>query len=156
MKLNKKAEKYSPLIAALRKDWGSVEFAAFPIGHYAGTTLTRTLEHLTAAFSVVRPSVEKSRANKDISSPDTDHNAKAHDSTLFKSLLDSITDLAQSRLLGIIRNRKRLIVALHRGNSRRAQPGPPPAHHKTAQQQGAASHTHKARTTRALEITTIT
>ena len=42
-----------------------------------------------------------------ISSPATDHNAKAHD--LLKSQLESITDLAQSRLLGIIRNRKRLV-----------------------------------------------
>jgi hypothetical protein len=29
-----------------------------------------------------------------ISSPATDHNGKAHDLTMFKSLLDSITDLA--------------------------------------------------------------
>ena len=41
-----------------------------------------------------------------------DHNAKTHDYALFKSLLDSLTDLAQSCLLGIIRNMKRLIDAL--------------------------------------------
>jgi hypothetical protein len=55
--------------------------------------------------------------DKSILSPATDHNAKARDFILFKSLLDSITDLAQSRLLGIIRNRKRLVDTLPRGNS---------------------------------------
>jgi hypothetical protein len=112
-----------------------VEFVAFPIGH-AGYTLTRTLDHLTAAFSTVRPPVERSRASMGISSPATDHNAKAHDFTLFKSLLDAITDLAQSRLLGIISNRKRLVDALPRGDSGRAHPIPPLAHHQTVQQQG--------------------
>ena len=102
--------------AALRKYWGRVDFVAFPIG-YAGTTLTKTLDHLTAAFSIVRPSMERSRASRGILSHATDHNAKAHDFNLFKSLLDSITDLAQSRLLGIIRNRKRLVDALPRGDS---------------------------------------
>ena len=42
----------------------------------------------------------------------TDHTAKARDYILFTSLLDSLTDLAQSRLIGIIRNRKRLVEAL--------------------------------------------
>ena len=83
-----------------------MEFVAFPIGQ-AGTTLTRTLDHLTVAFSIVRPSVERTRASRGVFNPGTDHNAKAHDFTLFKSLMDSITDLAQSRLLGIIRNKKR-------------------------------------------------
>ena len=93
VKFDKKTEKYSPLIAALRKYWGRVEFVAFPIGH-AGTTLTRTIDHLTAAFSTVRRSVERSRASKGVPNPATDHNAKAHDFSLFKSLLDSITGLA--------------------------------------------------------------
>ena len=128
---------------------------AFASGH-AGTTLTRTMNHLTAAFSTVRPSVERSRASWGISSPATDHNAKAHDFTMFKSLMDSITDLAQSRLLGIFRNRKRLVDALIRGDSRRAHPVPTPTHHQAAHQQGVASHTHRARTTRTTESTTIT
>ena len=59
VKFDVKTEKNSPLIAALRKHWGRVEFVAVPIGH-AGTTLTTTLDHLTAAFSTVRPSVERS------------------------------------------------------------------------------------------------
>ena len=105
-KFDKKTEKYSPLIAAFKRYWGRVEFIAFPIDH-SGTTLTRTLNNLTAAFSTVRPSVERSRASKGISNPAMDLNAKAHDFNLFKSLMDSITDLAQPCLLDIIRNRKR-------------------------------------------------
>ena len=54
------------------------------VGH-VGATLTRTLDHLTAAFSTVRPSVERSRS---ILSPATDHNVKTHDFIMFKSLLD--------------------------------------------------------------------
>ncbi len=41
--------------------------------------------------------------------PDTDHTARTQDYNLFKSLLDSLTVLAQSRLVGIISNRKRLV-----------------------------------------------
>jgi len=115
-----------------------------------------TLNILTAAFSTVRPSVERSRDSRGISNPVMDLNAKTHDYTMFKSLLDSITDLAQSRLLGIIRNRKRLVDSLPRGDSRQAHPAPPPAHHQAAHQKGAASHTHRARTTRAPESTSIT
>jgi hypothetical protein len=156
IKFDKKTEKYSPLIAALRKYWGRVEFVAFPIGH-AGTTLTRTLDHLTAAaFSTVRPSVERSRTSRSISNPATDHNAKAHDFIMFKFLLESITDLAHSRLLSIIRNRKRLVDALPRGDIRRLHPISPLTHHQVASQQGAATHTHKARTTRAPESIAIT
>jgi hypothetical protein len=43
VKCDEKTEKYSPLIAALRKYWGRVEYVAFPIDH-AGTTLTKTLD----------------------------------------------------------------------------------------------------------------
>ena len=68
-----------------------MEFIAFPIGH-AGTTLIRTLDHLTAAFSTVRPTVERSRASRGATSPATDHNARSHDYNMFKSLLDSLTD----------------------------------------------------------------
>ncbi len=132
-----------------------MEFIAFPIGH-AGTTLTRTLDHLTADFSTVRPTVERSRARRGASSPATDHTAKTHDYSLFKSLLDSLTDLAQSRLLGIIRNKKRIVDALPGGYRYQAHSVPSPTHHKAAHQQGAASHTYRTRTTRAPESTTIT
>jgi hypothetical protein len=111
IKIDKKTEKYSPLIADLRRYWGRVDFIVVSIDH-AGTTLTRTLDHLTAAFSIVRPTVERSRANRGAPSPATDHNAMIHDYSLFKSMFASLTDLAQFRLLGIIRNKKRLVDAL--------------------------------------------
>ena len=71
-----------------------------------------TIDQLTTAFSTVRPIVERSRASRGASSPATDHNAKIHDYSMFKLPLDSLTDLAQSRLLGIIRNKKRLVAAI--------------------------------------------
>ncbi len=92
-----------------------MEFIAFHSGH-AGTVLTRALEHLTAAFSTVRLTEERERASKGASSPATDHSAIAYHISLFKSLLDSLTDMAQSHLLGIIRNRKRLVDAKPSGD----------------------------------------
>ena len=155
VKLDMKTENYSPLIAALRKYWGRVEFIAFPIGH-VGITLTRTLEHLTAAFSTVRSAVERSRASMGASSPTTDNNDRTHDYSLFKSLLNSLTDLAQSSLLGIIRNRKCLVATLPGGYRHQAHSVPSPSHHQVVHQQGAASHTHRTRMTCAPESTTIT
>jgi hypothetical protein len=86
-------------------------FVAFPIGH-AGTTLTATLDHLTAAFSTARPRAKRSGVSRSSATTVTDHTARTHDYNLFKSLMDSLTDLAQSRLLGIISNRRRLVAAL--------------------------------------------
>ena len=91
-----KTEKYSPLVAALEQYWERVEIVAIPIGD-AATTLTRTLDHLTAAFSTVRLRVDHTSANKDTTQPITDSNARSHDYRLFKSLLDALTDLAHSR-----------------------------------------------------------
>ncbi len=143
-------------MAALIRYWGRVELIAFPVGH-AGTTLIRTLHQLTTAFSTVRPITESSSTNKGDSFPAMDHNAKTHDYTLFKSLLDSLTDLAQSRFLGIIRNRKRLVDALSGGVSRhRAHSDASPLHHLATPQQEAAPPTHRTRTTRAPESTAIT
>ncbi len=111
-----------------------MKFIAFPIGH-AGTTLTRTLEHLTAAFSTVRPTtVDRSRANMGPSSPNTDQNARTHVYSLFKSLLDSLTDLAQFRLVDVIRNWKRLVDALPGGYRHQAHSVPSPSHHMAAHQ----------------------
>ena len=155
-KLEEKTSKYAPLLEALRRYWGRVEFIAFPIGH-AGTTLTRTLHQLTTAFSTVRPITGSSSTSRGDSFPAMDHNAKTHDYTLFKSLLDSLTDLAQSRLLGIIRNRKRLVDSLPCGVSRhRAHSDASPAHHHATPRQELATHTYRTRTTRAPESTAIT
>jgi len=132
-----------------------VELVTFPIGH-AGVTLTRTLTHLIAAFSTVRPQEETSRANKGITNPDTDHTAKANDYISFKSLLDSLTDLAQPRLLGIISNRKRLVEALPwNNNSIRANSAADTQHTHSITQQETASHTYRIRTLRVPESTAI-
>jgi hypothetical protein len=55
-KLTEKTEKYSPLVAALKKYWGKAGIVAIPIGH-TGTILRRTLEHLTTALYTVCPHV---------------------------------------------------------------------------------------------------
>ncbi len=57
-KLEANITKYTPLIAALKKHWGTVEFIALTIGH-ASTTLKATLNHLTTAFSTARPRGER-------------------------------------------------------------------------------------------------
>jgi hypothetical protein len=113
-----KTNKYIHLVRELRKHWGTVEFIAFPIGH-TGTTLKATLDHLTAAFSTARPREDRSRARMDITNTVTDHTARTHDYNLFKSLMDSLTDLAQSRLLDIISNRRRSVATLPGSASRR-------------------------------------
>jgi hypothetical protein len=106
-------------------------FVAFPIGH-AGTTLTATLDHLTAAFSTARPRVERPGVSRDTTTTVTDHTARTHDYNLFKSLMGSLTDLAQSRLLGIVSNRKRLVAALPGSVSRhRAYSAAAPPDHTT-------------------------
>jgi hypothetical protein len=70
-----------------------VELVAFSIGH-AGTTGHKTLDHLTTALFTVRPHVKRARATKGVLDPATDHIAKIHDYYQFKSLLDSLADLA--------------------------------------------------------------
>jgi hypothetical protein len=145
-----------PLVAALEQYWGRVGFVAIPIGH-ASTTLTRTLDQLTAAFSTVREKVDHTSASKGTSQPNTDSDAMSHDYRLFKSLLDAFTVLAQSRLLGIIRNRKRLVEALSGAVRRnRAHSTATPTHTKAATQQGVATLTHRTRTMRVSESTAIT
>ena len=117
-----------------------MEFVAIPIGH-AGKTLTRTLDHLTAASSTVRPRVDLASANKGISQPITDSDARSHDYRLLKSLLNALIDLEQSRLLGISRNRKRLVEALPRAIRRtRAHSAATPTH--TDRHTIGVSHTH--------------
>ena len=109
-----------------------MEFNAFSIGD-AGTPLTKTMDQLTTAISTVRLTVERSRAKRGADSPATDHNARTHDYNLFKSLLDSLTNLAQSRLLGIIRNRKSFEDApLCGARHHRANSDASPTHHRAA------------------------
>ena len=106
--------------------------------------LTRTLDHPTAAFSTVRLRVDHTSAGKSISLPDTVSNAKSHDSRRFKSLLDALTNLAESRLIGIIRNKKRLVKALPGAIRRhRSHSAATPTHPHAATQQGVVTHTHR-------------
>ena len=91
--------------------WGRGEFIAI-LSEIAGTALQRTLEQLTAALSTVRPHMEQVGAIRGITYPAIYSNAKTHDYCMFKSLLDSLTDLAKSHLLGIVRNMKSLVKAL--------------------------------------------
>ncbi len=95
--------------------------------------------------------------------PEVDHAARAQDMSLFKDMLDAITILAQDRLLAIIRRRQRLVHELPGAVSRnRATSAATPAHleqHQHSQgthQQGAATRTTRARTTRIPEMTAIT
>jgi hypothetical protein len=128
-----------------------VEFIAFPIGH-AGTTLTSTLTYLTTAFSIVRPQREPSRANGDATAKAADHTARAHDYNLFKTLFNALTDLAQSRLLGIIQHRKRSVASLPGSTSRyRAHSDAAPEHTQGASPREEAGQTHRTRTTRDME-----
>ncbi len=141
---------------ALKKHWGRVEFVAIPIGH-AGTTVSRTLAHLTAAFSTARPSADQVRASTGTTQPTINSNARSHDYRILKSLLDSLTDLAQSRLLGIIRNILRLVEALPGAVSRhRAHSTATPTHPQATTPQEAATHTLRTCTTRVPESTAIT
>ena len=46
------------------------------------------------AFSTAHPQMEQAKASRGVFSPATDHNSRIRDYNLFKSLLDSVTDLA--------------------------------------------------------------
>ena len=69
-----------------------MKLVAFLFGH-AGTTRNKTLDHLTAAFSSVRPHVEQARGSRGVIEPATDHNVKIYEYNLFKSLLDALVGL---------------------------------------------------------------
>ena len=104
----------------------------------AHTTSDRLLQHSTPR--------EPTRASRGITDPITDHSAKAHDYTIFKSLLNSLTDLAQSRLIGIISNRKRLVETLPgKSSSIRANSIANKSQTRTVTQQEIATHTYKTR-----------
>jgi hypothetical protein len=87
-----KTEKYFSLVAALQRRSERVNFGAIPIGH-TGTTLTKTLDNLTAAFSTVRPRADQASANMGTIQPAMDFNARSEDCHMFKSMLGALTDL---------------------------------------------------------------
>ena len=96
-KLQENTAKYALLVTALKDLWGKVELVAAPIGH-ADTTLNKTQQSLAQAVSATRPDVERDRARRDVTNPYTDFASRSHDSSLFKSLMQRLTNLAQSRL----------------------------------------------------------
>ncbi len=57
-----------------------------------GTTLTRTLDHLTVTFSSVCLRVNYANANGGTSHPITDSNAMSHDYRMFKLMMDALAD----------------------------------------------------------------
>jgi hypothetical protein len=103
-----KIDKYLPLLTALRKYWGRVEFVSIPIGH-AGTTLTDTATDFASALAKVRPSIAAQRKRKGHKTPDTSSTALFHDKRIAKALLNKLCALAQTRLLSIIANRQKKI-----------------------------------------------
>ena len=107
-KYTQKTEKYLPLLTALRKYWGRVEFVSIPIGH-AGTTLIDTANDFASALAKVRPSIASDRKRKGHKTPDTSSTALTHDKKIAKALLNKLCLLAQTRLLGIIANRQKKI-----------------------------------------------
>ena len=118
-RLQEKTAKYAPLVAALKTIWGKVEFAPSPIRN-AGTTLQEADRHLAQALSATWPDIERCRARREVLNPDTDTAARTHDSSLFKTLMQTLKSLAQDRLLGIIHHRQSLVHA-QVGEVRRTQ-----------------------------------
>ncbi len=73
-----KTDKYLPLLTALGKYWGRVEFVSIPIGH-AGTTLIDTENDFASALAKIRPSIAAQRKSKGHETPDTSSTALLHD-----------------------------------------------------------------------------
>ena len=88
-----KTAKYAPLVDKLKTLWGKVEFVAIPIEH-AGTTLQETHRRLAQALFATRPEIELQRARRGAQDPATDTAARTHDSSLFKSIMPALTQLA--------------------------------------------------------------
>jgi len=95
-KLQEKTNKYAPLVESLQALCGKVEFVAIPVGH-AGTNLSKTHHSLAQVIFATRPAIKRSRTRRQVSNPDTDTAVRSHDTTLFKSLLQTLTKLAQYR-----------------------------------------------------------
>ena len=87
-----------------------MKFVAILVSH-AGTILKETQRHLAQALSATRPEIERRRARREVLNPETNTAARTHDSSLFKTLMQALTKLAQTGILGIIRNRQNLVHA---------------------------------------------
>jgi hypothetical protein len=107
-KYTEKTNKYLPLLTALRRYWGRVEFVCIAIGH-AGTTLIDTANDFASALAKVRPSIAADRKRKGHKTPETSSTALLHDKRIAKTLLNKLCDLAQTRLISIIAHRQKKI-----------------------------------------------
>jgi hypothetical protein len=132
---------------------GKVEFVAVPIGH-AGTTLTMTHRYLAQALSATRPEIEQSRARREVHSPDIDSAASTHDSSLFKTMMQALMKLAQTRLGGIIHHRRSLVHA-QVGEVKRARAISDATPAQKAHHQGVTTHAHTMHAPRIPENTAI-
>jgi hypothetical protein len=149
-----KTDKYAPLVHALQAVWGKVEFVAVPIGH-AGTTLKETPAQLAQALSATRPEIEQRRARRRVRDPETDTAARTHDSSLFKSMMLTLTKLAQNRLSGIIHHRQSLVHA-QAGDIRRTRASSIATPAQDTHQQGGTTFIHEMHAPRIPESTAIT
>ena len=131
-----------------------MEFVAIPIGH-AGTTLKETPKLLAQALSATRPEIEQRRARRQVRDPETDNAARTHDSSLFKSLMLTLTKLAQNRLSGIIHHRQSLVHA-QVGEIRRTRAPSDATPAQETHQQGETTHPHSMHAPRIPESTAIT
>ena len=82
-KLEKKTQKYQPLMDELKKEWGDVHLVCVPIGH-GGTLLAETVEHLAVALATRRPQAGQGQATDDLSA---DRHALPHDRKIANNLL---------------------------------------------------------------------
>jgi hypothetical protein len=149
-----KTMKKAPLVTALQAVWGKMEFVAIPIGH-AGTTLSVTQKHLALALSATRSEIEQARARRGVRRPEVDNATRIHDSSLFKTLMQALTKLALTRILGIIHNRKSLVHA-QVGKVRRTRAHSDATPAQKAHQLGVTPPPHTMHAPRIPESTAIT
>jgi hypothetical protein len=87
LKYTEKTDKHLPLLAALRKYRGRVEFVCIPIGH-AGTTLIDTANDFASTLAKIRFSTASERKRKGHKTPDRSSTAFLNDKRIAKTLLN--------------------------------------------------------------------
>jgi len=99
--MHREDRKCIPLLTALQRYWGRIEFVCIPIGH-AGTTLIDTANDFAFTIAKVRPFIASERKRKEHKTPDTSSTALLRDKRIVKTLLNKLCSLAQTRILAII------------------------------------------------------
>ncbi len=82
-----------------------MKLVCIPIGH-AGTTLNATASDIATALAKVSPSSEVKGKSSMHKTQEPSKTSVIHDKQVAKTLLDNLCALAQTRILGIIANRK--------------------------------------------------